>query len=106
MRKKDALRWANLTETEADRWGLPSDVKLLEQLTLAELLTRYRKSVVPTKKGRDVETHIVNAFLRHPIADTRLADLSSKQFASYRDERLETVTPPTINRNLPALLPT
>jgi integrase len=99
-RKSDALEWANQTEIEADRRGLSVDPQVLGRLTVANLIERYRDHVVPSKRGHTVETVIIDAFLRHPIANTKLSDLRAAQFASYRDERLETVKPATINREL------
>jgi integrase len=43
---------------------------------------------------------ILNAFLRHPVANTKLHDLRSHHLAAYRDERLKKVRPATINREL------
>jgi len=90
-------------ETVADRRGLPIDLKLLDRLTVADVVKRYRDTVVPRKRAREIETNILNAFLRDRIANTRLSELSAQQFASYRDKRLKVVKPATINRALGVL---
>ena len=95
-RKADALEWANLTEAAADRGGLPTDPKVLERLTVADVMKRYRDHIIPTKRGCEIETIIIHAFLRSPMVNTRLSDLTAGQIAAYRDERLKTVRPATI----------
>jgi integrase len=46
---------------------------------------------------------VLNAFLRHPICGKRLSDLSSSDFARYRDERLKAVTANTLRREFSPL---
>jgi hypothetical protein len=94
------VRWANQGEIEADRKGLTNDRKILEQLKIADLLTRFKDTVIPNRRGKAVETFVLNAFLKQDLAQTRLSVLTPDQFAAYRDERLETVRPGTINREL------
>jgi len=48
---KDAKAWAHQTEIQADRHDLPSDRKVLTQIALAELVTRYRDTVNIKKRG-------------------------------------------------------
>ena len=98
--RTDALRWANEIEAEADRHGLTDNRRVLEGLTVSNLLNRFRDEVVPNRRCSKIETLVINAFLRHPLAHTRLSLLSSEGFASYRDERLKTAKPATINRQL------
>jgi hypothetical protein len=43
--RKDAEVWARLMEVQAERSELPSDRKALKQLTLGELVARYRDTV-------------------------------------------------------------
>jgi integrase len=98
--KQDAVTWARQTEVKADRRELPPDIKQLAQLTLADLVTRYRDEVTPGKKGADMETTILDAFLRHPICKKRLCDLTTADFAKYRDERLQDIKPNSLRRQL------
>ena len=72
----DAREWAGLIETQADRQELSPDRKVLSLITLADLVSRYRDTVLPNNKGGHVETIMLNAFLRHPICKKNLADLS------------------------------
>ncbi len=96
----DAKKWARLKETEADRQEFPIDRKTLSGITLSSLVERYRDEVVPGKKGAEVETIILKAFLRHPICKKSLADLTPSDFVCYRDERLKVLTPKSLKRQL------
>lgn len=96
----DAKEWARDMERQADRHGLVPKSKELDKTTLADLVRRYRDEVVPKKKGADVETIVLNAFLRESICRKRLSDLHPEDFTKYRDKRLKTVAPATLKRQL------
>ncbi|MET4217329.1 integrase [Bradyrhizobium sp. LB14.3] len=98
--KQDAQTWARQTEAKAERRELPASIKKLAQITLADLIKRYRDEVTVRKKGAEMETTILNAFLRHPICKKRLCDLTTADFARYRDERLKVVKNNTLRRQL------
>lgn len=44
--KSDAQRWARQTEAELDRTLIPNEVRSLNTITVAQLLTRYRDNVI------------------------------------------------------------
>jgi integrase len=98
--RRDAELWARHTELKADRGDLPPDIKQLARISLGELVVRYRNEVTPRKKSADMETIVLDAFLRHPICKKRLSDLSVADFAKYRDERLRDVKTNTVRRQL------
>lgn len=98
--KTAAERWARDLEAEADRSGWVADTRAAEKTTLAELLTRYCAEVTPTKRGAVSEKARINSIVRCPIAHRTLAKLTSSDIASYRDERLKSVAPATIIREL------
>ncbi|WP_193174912.1 integrase [Oricola nitratireducens] len=95
---KDAKEWARQMEVQADRAELEPNRKLLDTITLGELVKRYRDTVLPGKKCCEVETIILNAFLRHHICRKPLSRLSSADFASFRDERLRQIAPKSLKR--------
>lgn len=103
LRKADAEIWARQLEAEADRRGLPFDPKQLEKLTVADMVARYRDTIVPRKQGREIETIILNAFLRSEVASLTLSEITSAHFSAYRDQRLACVKAATINRELGVL---
>lgn len=77
----DAKEWARLMETQADRQELAPSRRKLSKISLGELVKRYRDEVVPSKKGAEIESIILNAFLRHSICRKSLAELSTADFA-------------------------
>lgn len=99
----DAKEWARHMERQADRGELGPDRKVLDTITLAELLSRYLDEVVPTKRHGETDTFALKLVLRHSISKKRLSDLSHIDFTSYRDERLKKVSPATLKRQLTPL---
>ncbi len=100
FKKQDAELWARQTEVAADRRELPIDPACLDRLTLGDIITRYRDTISPKKRGHEIECFILNAFLRHRLALKPLSTITGADFATYRDERLRTVQAATINREL------
>lgn len=98
--KSDAEQWARHMEIKADRRDLPVSTKVLDSLRVRDILERYRDEVVPKKRGAKVETYILNAFLRQPLNNLTLAQITPAHFTAYRDKRLKEVAPVTINREL------
>lgn len=99
----DAKEWARHQERLADRGELGPDRKELERITLGELVQRYLEEVVPSKKAADIERIMLEAFLRHKICKKRLSELTTADFAAYRDERLKTITAKSLKRQLSPL---
>jgi hypothetical protein len=100
LSRRDAAEWARQTEALVDRRGLSSDPRILDSLTLGQLVTRYRDTVVISKRSALVETVILTAFLRHRLAGMPLGSISSAHFSTYRDERLAQVGASTVIREL------
>lgn len=86
-------------ESEADRRTI-LDRTESERNTLGDMIMRDLQEVTPTKKGAAPADSRLRAFLRRPIAQYKMSALSSAMFAQYRDERLETVTAGTVNKEL------
>ena len=51
LRKTDAIQWANHTEAEVDRGALHLESRSLYLLTVSDLITRYRDTVLPSHRG-------------------------------------------------------
>ena len=90
-------------EVEADRRCLKHDPRVLDRITLGELVARYRDEICASKKSRDVELTLLNAFLRHRLAKLPLSQVTTFEFAKYRDERLKSVSASGLNRELSPL---
>lgn len=101
--RSDAAEWARHWETKADRGDLPQNRKVLDTLTLADLVRRYKDEIVVTKRGREIETIILHAFLKDPICRKKLSAVTSEDFAAYRDKRLEVISPKSLRRQLSPL---
>lgn len=99
----DAKEWATLQDRQADRGELGPDRKELERITLADLIDRYLKEVVPRKRHGETDTFALNMVLRHKVAKKRLSNLTPSDFTSYRDERLKVVSLATLKRQLTPL---
>lgn len=98
--RKDAEAWARQMEARADRFDLPPDPRALERVTLRQLVERYRDTVTVRKRRCETEQIVLNAFLRHPICNRRISDITEGDFADYRDQRLQRVKPSTLRREL------
>lgn len=85
--KQEAADWAFERERSM-RQGTFTDRKELEQMTLKQLINRYREEVTPKKRGWRPELSRLKMLANHPIASLTLASLRASHFAAYRDERL------------------
>ena len=101
--KAEAERWARDLETQVDRFGAAPDTRLLESTTLRNLLVRYQHEVTPKKRGHVQESQRIDVLLRHDLAHRTLLGLSATDLATYRDERLQTVSPATALREIAIL---
>jgi integrase len=97
---KDAQTWAREMELQADRRGLPPDPKVLERVTLSQLVHRYSDTVTPLKRTAATERIILKAFLRRSICSRRLSELRTADFVTYRDDRLKEIKPSSLAREL------
>jgi len=94
--KKAALLWE---ESEKER--IKNNQKPDSQnRTMADVFTRYRDTVTPTKKGAIWETRRLDMFLRDPLASVPLSEVSKRHIADWRDRRLESVTGSSVNREM------
>lgn len=74
------------------------------QVTLRDLMARYRDEVVPGHKGADVEVNRINRLLRtEAFVDKKLAALSTEDLQDFIRDRLTEVAPATVDRDLDVL---
>jgi integrase len=100
FKRTDAVEWARYTEGQMDRGELPASSHTLEKYTVRDIVQRYLDEVTVKKLSRASESDLLRAFLRQPLADLSLAEVSAADFYAYREKRLLTVKPGTINREL------
>jgi len=101
--RKDAEAWARHIEVQADRNELPQskhDPKLLDGVTLGDLVRRYIDEVCSKKRSYAVEQVVLEAFLRHPLCKKPVLQITTRDFAAYRDERLQSIKSNTLGRQL------
>ena len=68
--------------------------------TVRDVFERYAREVSPTKRGHRWEKVRLDFLCRDPLADIKLADLTSTHLANWRDRRLATgVSGSTVNRD-------
>ena len=91
----NAKRWATATEADMERnlYVAPAEG------TLGELLDRYEKEVSPLHKSHEIEAYRLKT-LKNQLGNQRVAALTSTVIAKYRDERLKTVSPASLKREL------
>lgn len=97
--KRDAEAWVATVESEMHR-GVFLDRSEAERTTLGEILERYRTEITPEKRGWRAENSRLKQLQRHPLAKRMLASLRSVDFSQYRDERLKSVGPKTVQLEL------
>lgn len=100
--KVEAEKWARAVESEFDR-GIYIDRSEAEKTTLYDLLKRYREEISPTKRGQTIETLRLGKLMESSLAKYKMAALSSKLIAEWRDGRLKEVSPATVRREIDIL---
>lgn len=103
LTKADAQAWSRSLEAEAVRRGLPVGLKVLDSMTVSHILIRYRDEVTPNKRGAVREYVAIRVMLRSDISKTKLSSLSAAVVNKYIKNRLATVKPGTVRRELSIL---
>lgn len=101
--KGEAVSWAKAQEREARRSAPPSPRIDTDNLTVGALLLRYQIEITPLKKSHASENCRIVNIVRRPIASITLGNITSGQFAVYRNSRLKEVRPDTVRRELSLL---
>jgi integrase len=89
VKKAQAQAWARQIETEMDR-GIWQDRGEAERTTVNDLLDRYAREILPTKRGDAGKVMPYIRALKAALGEKSLATLSSRDIAEYRDARLAT----------------
>jgi integrase len=101
--RADAIAWAREKERAIDRAELPTDIKELKRLTVADLLKRYEQEITPRKRGATFERSRIRQLMAHRMSQTSLNNLSGATATQYRDDRLKQVQPASVRRELVVL---
>ena len=103
LKRADATKWARETELSADRGHLAlTPGAAAPEMTLCEVLAKYRDEVTSTKRCADNESYAINGFLRTcpKLASRKIGKLRSADFVSHRDKRLKSMKAATVVREL------
>ena len=94
----DAEAWARAVEREMD---IGAFIKRddAERTTFAAAADRYRREVLPAKRGKDQDGYVLNRVTGH-FGKHSLAAISSAMLSAYRDERLKAVSGQTVVHEL------
>ena len=87
--RADAEKWATIIESEMERGVFVSRTEA-EGTLLREVVERYRREVLPTKRGKATDESRLKTLLAH-FGDYKLASITSTSVAKFRDERLKCV---------------
>lgn len=71
-----------------------------EATTLRDALERYEREITAEKDGAEQERARIRTWKVHELAKRSLASLRGSDFARFRDERLKTVAPSTVQKDL------
>lgn len=92
------------TKQQASAWALDKEaagrVGKMPNRTLGDALKRYAKEVAPSRSGEAWEVTRCTAMQRLKMADILLKDLDRSDLARWRDDRLKTVKPATVLRDI------
>lgn len=102
-RKCDAEVWGREMEVDADRRLLKFDPRALDEITVADLVAKYRDTISIGKRDAQIEMDRLSRFAALPIAKCSLSAIDASAFAQHRDNRLQHVSPSTVNRELAPL---
>ena len=93
------------TKAEATLWGAEEEKKMelqsqgLQPDTLfSDVIKRYLSEITPTKRGEKHEFNRLNRFLRHPVTDKYISDVSRRDIEDWIAERLESVKSESVRR--------
>ena len=96
--KEVAKRWIKAVETDMER----GEFKPRLDMTVGQLIKRYQTDIIPKQKAH--QSALVRCRrLRRMLGKINLSDLTPAHLATYRDERLKTIKPSTLKRELSIL---
>lgn len=92
--RSDAEKWATIIESEMERGVFVSRTEA-ESTLLSEVIDRYRREVLPSKRGAASDESRLKTLVIH-FGVYKLASITSTAVAKYRDERLKAVGPQSV----------
>lgn len=94
------------TKRAAQDWAARAEAEILDAPRIAaatpfkDVLDRYMREVSPAKRGHRWETLQITRLMRDPLASKRISDLTTADFADWRDRRMRDVAAGTVRREM------
>ncbi len=95
------------TKSEAVAWSVDEERKIENEkkgispdILFSDVIDRYQAEVSVHKKGFRAEYMRLNRFLRSPICDKYIKDVTKEDFESWRDFRLTQIASASVRREL------
>ena len=103
--KAQAKKWADQIEAkiysnDANLYAQNKSVNDPNDVLLTDLFKKYSKEISPTKRGVRWEQIRLNFLAKYEDFHILVSDVNSQLLASWRNKRLLTVSPATVNREL------
>lgn len=92
--RSDAEKWATIIESEMERGVFVSRTEA-EATLVSEVIDRYRREVLPSKRGAASDESRLKTLDAH-FGVYKLASITSTAVAKFRDERLKAVGPQSV----------
>lgn len=92
--RSDADKWATIIESEMERGVFVSRTEA-EATPLSDVIDRYRREVLPSKRGAASDESRLKTLETH-FGVYKLAGITSTAVAKFRDERLKSVGPQSV----------
>lgn len=102
-KRADAVKWARETEMLAEQGLLQQTAAgVVSNMSLGQVLERYRDEVTSNKRCVENETYAINGFMRSckKLSGKRIDKLTTADFVAHRDHRMQRVKPATVVREL------
>lgn len=98
--KTEAVIWSKATETEKYLSSEITNQPTCDRKTVGDLLERYFIEIISKRYWYKREKSILKRFQREHIYNIKIDNLCEADVARYRDQRLKTVKPATVVREL------
>ena len=95
----EAKKWVKATEIDMERQQFSPKISM----TVREMLEKYEQVCLPTHKGADTSEKYRVKMLKNYFGVMPLDQLTPAHLARYRDARLKTVQPITVQRDFTVL---
>ena len=95
----EAKKWAKATEIDMERQQFSPKINM----TVVEMLEKYEQICLPTHNGADISEKYRVKMLKDYFGAMPLDQLTPAHLARYRDVRLKTVQPITVQRDFTVL---